>query len=96
MPGKKKDAARVAREHWVDDDAIIKFFQKMVSRTPKEVRDILDDPAFNAGFVTALVYAKSRAPGGDSNISPGEAAFLGRIIELVLEKTRDTPFVSAN
>lgn len=90
----REDIARIAREHWLEDDDIILFFQKFVSRTPRELRELLDDPVFNVGVVTGLSFARSMHT--DRPPQKGDKEIVRKIIETVINTTKDTPHVTLN
>lgn len=85
---------RVAREHWIDDEDILLFFKKYISKTPEEVRELLDDDVFIAGLVIGLAYARTQHT--DVPASKGDNAILKRILEAVITATRHTPHIGVN
>lgn len=88
------EIARVAREHWLEDDDIILFFQKFVSRTPRELRELLDDPIFSVGIVTGLAFARAQTT--DRPPRKGDKAIVRKIIEAVINTTKETPPITLN
>lgn len=91
----RENIERAAREHWVNDDKVFKFFQTFVSKTPHELRELLDDPMFNTGFVTGLAYVRSLRARGPKPKN-GDIKILARVIEAAIEATKHTPFISKN
>lgn len=94
MTQSQEKIAYIARQHWLDDDSILLFFKKFVSRTPKELRDLLDDPVFNVGIVTGLAYARSQNT--DAPPQRGDKEIVRKIIEAVIQATKETPHVTLN